>query len=299
MQKLHRVFITGLSRTSSVKAYLCVGSRLSSTASGSDLGVSNANVGQSDDDGYEQLMRELKDEARSSKRFVDGWAGRFKETCDLVKRAQEPGARGSRLKDLEKAEMCLLHKKNPEVYTVERLAKDYRVMRQRVLAILWLKELEDEAEKLGRPWEDCVEKLLDNHPEFYESRDREFHVASVSRKPDFKVMPEDWDGTPRDADEVHFEISQREDEIKYQKFVRKLELLKRKVAGEIFCHKYSRHRPAEGWKLTVEKLGKGGKMRFVSMPDGSTRRLNELEMMFQRLEAPRSRYATTSKDAIS
>ncbi|KAM2052957.1 hypothetical protein ACFX1T_002656 [Malus domestica] len=40
------------------------------------------------------------------------------------------------------------HKENPEVYTVERLAKDYRITRQRVHAILWLKELEEEEEKM-------------------------------------------------------------------------------------------------------------------------------------------------------
>ncbi|KAG0475278.1 hypothetical protein HPP92_014964 [Vanilla planifolia] len=43
--------------------------------------------------------------------------------------------------------MYKLHKENPEVYTIERLAKDYRIMRQRVHAILWLKEMEEEEEK--------------------------------------------------------------------------------------------------------------------------------------------------------
>ena len=59
--------------------------------------------------------------------------------------------------------MYRLHKQNPEVYTVEKLAKDYRVMRQRVHAILWLKELEEK--KLGRPLDDSVELLLDSFPE--------------------------------------------------------------------------------------------------------------------------------------
>lgn len=58
------------------------------------------------------------------------------------------------------------HKQNPEVYTVERLANEYRIMRQRVHAILWLKELEEEEEKkLGRPLDNSVELLLDTCPE--------------------------------------------------------------------------------------------------------------------------------------
>lgn len=92
------------------------------------------------------------------------------ETSVLLNQVQEPGARGSYLKDSEKAEMYRLHKKDPEVYTVEKLAKDYRIMRQRVHAILWLKELQEEEEKkLGHPLDDSVELLLDTFPESVQS----------------------------------------------------------------------------------------------------------------------------------
>jgi hypothetical protein len=111
-------------------------------------------------------VRELEVENRKSKAYVDGWGERMRETSVLLKQVREPGARGSYLKDSEKAEMYRLHKKDPEVYTVERLAKDYRIMRQRVHAILWLKELEEEEEKrLGHPLDDSVELLLDTCPE--------------------------------------------------------------------------------------------------------------------------------------
>ncbi|KAM1184770.1 hypothetical protein PS2_013845 [Malus domestica] len=142
----------------------------------------------------------------------------------------ELGARGSYLKDLEKAEMYKKHKEIPEVYTVERLAKDYRIMRQRVHAILWLKELEEEEEKkLGRPLDDSVELLLDTCPEFFNSHDREFHMVSLTYKPDFKVMPEGWDGTTGDLDEVHCEISKKENEMLYQEFVQRMNFNKMKV----------------------------------------------------------------------
>ncbi|EEF34629.1 protein GAMETE CELL DEFECTIVE 1, mitochondrial [Ricinus communis] len=241
-------------------------------------------------------MRELEAENKKAKAFVDGWGEKMREMSVLLKQVREPGARGSYLKDSEKAEMYRLHKENPEVYTVERLAKDYRIMRQRVHAILWLKELEEEEEKkLGHPLDDSVELLLDTCPEFFKSHDQEFHVASLPYKPDFKVMPEGWDGTIKDLDEVHYEISMKEDEMLYQEFVQKMNFNKMKMAGQVKCHKYSRRRSSEGWNFTVEKMGSrgkrggGGGWKFVSLPDGSSRPLNETEKMYVRRETPRRR----------
>ncbi|KAF2318275.1 hypothetical protein GH714_004274 [Hevea brasiliensis] len=241
-------------------------------------------------------IEELQAENRKGKAFVDGWGERLREISVLLKQVREPGARGSYLKDSEKAEMYRLHKENPEVYTVERLAKDYRIMRQRVHAILWLKQLEEEEEKkLGHPLDGSVELLLDTCPEFFNSHDREFHVASLPYKPDFKVMPEGWDGTIKDLDEVHYEISMKEDEMLYQEFVQKMNFNKMKMAGQVKCHKYSRRRPSEGWNFMVEKMGPrgkrggGGGWKFISLPDGSSRPLNETEKMYVRRETPRRR----------
>ncbi|CAI9103057.1 OLC1v1001485C1 [Oldenlandia corymbosa var. corymbosa] len=241
-------------------------------------------------------IKELEAANRKGKVFVDSWDDRMSEMSVLMKQVREPGARGSYLKDSEKAEMYKKHKEDPEVYTVEKLAKEYRIMRQRVHAILWLKELEEEEEKkLGRKLDDSVELLLDTFPEFFNSHDREFHVASLPYKPDFKVMPEGWDGTTRDPDEVHYEISMKEDEMLYQEFVQRMNFNKMKMNKEVKCHKYSRRRPSEGWNMTVEKLGArgkrgdGGGWKFVSKPDGSTRPLNEYEKMFVKRETPRRR----------
>ncbi|KAI3444754.1 hypothetical protein Pfo_001419 [Paulownia fortunei] len=243
-----------------------------------------------------EKVRELEAANRKGKAFVDGWDDRMNEMTVLMKQVREPGARGSYLKDSEKAEMYKKHKENPEVCTVERLAKEYRVMRQRVHAILWLKELEEEEEKkLGHPLDDSIELLLDTCPEFFISHDREFHVASLPYKPDFKVMPEGWDGTTRDPDEVHHEISMKEDEMLYQEFVQRMNFNKMKMAKKVKCHKYSRRRPSEGWNFMVEKLGprgkrgNGGGWKFISEADGSSRPLNEFEKMFVKRETPRRR----------
>ena len=114
----------------------------------------------------EDFFELVERDNRKNREFVDGWGSRMKETVELLKQVREPGARGSYLKDSEKSEMYRLHKENPDEYSVERLAKDYRIMRQRVHAILWLKEIEEEEEKkLGGPLDDSVEQLLDACPE--------------------------------------------------------------------------------------------------------------------------------------
>ena len=65
---------------------------------------------------------------------------------------------------------------------------------------------------------------------FFNSHDREFHVASLPYKPDFKVLPEGWDGTTRDPDEVHYEISMKEVEMLFQEFLHEFNFNKMKVS---------------------------------------------------------------------
>lgn len=67
------------------------------------------------------------------------------------------------------------------------------------------------------------------------------------------------------------------------------------VAGEVKCHKYSRRRPDNGWSYMVEKLGPqgkrgaGGGWKFISLPDGSSRPLNDMEKMYVKRETPKRR----------
>lgn len=72
--------------------------------------------------------------------------------------------------------------------------------------------------------------LLASSCRFFISHDREFHVASLPYKPDFKVMPEGWDGIVKDMDEVHYMISKKEDEMLYQEFLQRFEFNKKKVS---------------------------------------------------------------------
>lgn len=44
-------------------------------------------------------------------------------------------------------------------------------------------------------------------------------------------MPEGWDGITKDLDEVHYEISKKEDEMLYREFVEKMNFNKKKVSS--------------------------------------------------------------------
>ncbi|KAK8571671.1 hypothetical protein V6N12_027749 [Hibiscus sabdariffa] len=259
-------------------------------------GAAEQSAQASDLENVYDAVKQLNAENKKFKEYTDGWDQRVLETSVLLKQVLEPGSRGAYLKDSEKAEMYRLHKENPEVYTVEKLAKDYRVIRQRVEAILWLKKDEEEMEKRNAlPLDDSVELLLDTCSELLNAHDREFHVASLPYKPEYKVMPEGWDGTTKDPDEYHYEISKKEDDMLYEEFVQRFNFNKMKMAGQVKRHRYSRRRPTEGWNFTVEKMGAkgkrggGGGWKFVSLPDGSSRPLNEMEKMYVRRETPRRR----------
>lgn len=43
-------------------------------------------------------------------------------------------------------------------------------------------------------------------------------------------MPEGWDGTTKDLDEVHYQISRKEDDMLYEEFVQKMNFNKEKVS---------------------------------------------------------------------
>ncbi|XP_076959221.1 protein GAMETE CELL DEFECTIVE 1, mitochondrial-like [Bidens hawaiensis] len=274
-----------------------VGEKVTDTAGGvPGGGVRRKPLDLSHEDDLEKIRKQAAAASRRDGEFASKWKDRLRETTMLMKQVIEPGARGAYLKDSEKAEMYRLHKENPAVYTVEKLAKDYRIMRQRVHAILWLKEDEEKMEKkLGHSLDDSIEQLLDNFPEFFEWHDREFHVATLPYKPDFKVMPEGWDGTIKDPDEVLYEISMKESEIIYQEFLERFTFNKAKMNHEVKVHKYSRRRPSEGWEITVEKMGPrgkrgdGGGWKFKSLANGSTQPLNDHEKMFVKRETPRRR----------
>eukprot|EP00850_Spirogloea_muscicola_P012650 SM000082S22892 [mRNA] locus=s82:393706:399992:- [translate_table: standard] len=99
------------------------------------------------------------------------------------------------------------------------------------------------------------------------------------------------------------EASAKEEIMLVKHFEQRLSFNKKQMEGVILTKRESRRRPPEGWSYLVEELGRehrrglsGGK-KFVALPDGSQRDLNELEKMFVKRETviPRRRRLRTSQ----
>eukprot|EP00850_Spirogloea_muscicola_P022395 SM000291S10873 [mRNA] locus=s291:38922:44914:- [translate_table: standard] len=95
------------------------------------------------------------------------------------------------------------------------------------------------------------------------------------------------------------EASAKEEVMLVKHFEQRLSFNKKQMEGVILTKRESRRRPPEGWSYLVEELGRehrrglsGGK-KFVALPDGSQRDLNELEKMYVKRETiiPRRRRA--------
>ncbi|KAH8484529.1 hypothetical protein H0E87_028843 [Populus deltoides] len=247
----------GVALTNGIDTYQVIGSRFISVNSGgsdseddcdSAVGGSFGESGRESDDlgwdsasswstgltkdhfdgvaSIEDRIHELEAENKKSEAILKGRDRRIDELSVLMKQIREPGARGSYLKDSE------------------------NIMRQRVQAILWLKEIEEkEEEKRGHPLDVSTKLLLDNFPEGDKAKDfAESNSSGVKYsvqakvpatcvgkrgqllpcKPDFKVMPEGCCGTIKDLDGVHYEIS-KEDEMLYQEYVQKMNFNKMKI----------------------------------------------------------------------
>lgn len=209
-----------------------------------------------------------------------------------------PDTTACRLSDETKETIFKLHKESPGVWTVQKLAQEYRIRQQRVHAILWLKEVERdmEEENGGEPLDDSIQKTFD-----------EWHDATVVKavgERHIKMYPTPQPPELAEEEKLKqlFEESDKEEAWKVEEFVKRMTFNKKQYSSlrlqmdsVVKVNKLSRRRPAEGWSYLVEELGedakrgKRGGRRFVVQGDGSKRSLNDLEKEFLEREAPRPR----------
>ncbi|XP_002982107.2 uncharacterized protein LOC9635918 [Selaginella moellendorffii] len=196
----------------------------------------------------------------------------------------EPDYTACLLSDASKEKMYQMHKENPEVNSVDKLAAEYRIRKQRVHAILWLKELEKEEEaRLGHPLDDSVEKFYENmYGTVQKAQKGERHTT------DIEIGPDGWEG--KSQDQALREQSEKEERILVEEFERRMEFNKKQIYGFVKTHIMSRRRPIDGWSYMVEDLGleskrgRSGGIRSVTEPDGTRRTLNEEERMWTKRE---------------
>lgn len=236
-------------------------------------------------------------------------------------KAPDPWRNGL-LSDHAKNVMYDLHKRDPKQYSVEALAKAFKVRQQRIMAILALKELEaaspdaqdPEAEELrsmmeGAVW-GCIEATgsgerhvvtVPSYPAYAQADT----AAVMSRleaavgKPSSEITDEDL--TPEIAQQVlgvkphsvvEEELAAAEEANLVEEFKRALDFNMGKTGTDI-SRGNRRHaapkRPEEGWSLTVTPLGPDAAEPYIAQPDGSRRPLNPDEALLVERKTPRPR----------
>lgn len=202
-----------------------------------------------------------------------------------------PDEAAARLSDAAKEQMWQQHEAAPSVWTVARLAREYRVREQRVHAILWLKGDEKVQEKArGVPLDKNIEKEFERVYGAFPKGAGERHWRHDFER---REGESEEDAMRRLRDE-----SDREEVMKLDEFVTRFTFNTKQMAGEVKSSKMERRRPPEGWSYLVEELGsagvrgKGGGTKSVALPDGTRRRLTELEKDFLRRETRRPRRRT-------
>ncbi|GAQ83209.1 hypothetical protein KFL_001390270 [Klebsormidium nitens] len=195
------------------------------------------------------------------------------------------------------------YKEDPSEKTVAKLAADYKILKQRVQAILFLKEREEVWEK------EVLEKQDDETKEMFKEMDEVFDSEASERgggerlwlpmatrmKPKLVVENDEYeaDAVVSTSGMSWDKASERYEGIEYLEFLERLQFNRR--LGEVKAKAEDRKRPDEGWTFLIEELGKegkrgkGGGKRFVAKADGTRRPLNDLEKLMMKRETPKRR----------
>eukprot|EP00897_Mesotaenium_endlicherianum_P005551 jgi/Mesen1/5023/ME000025S04426 len=194
----------------------------------------------------------------------------------------------SRLSNATKENIWYMHTTDPRRYTVEKLARDYKIRQQRVHAIILLKEIEKKWEKEQRnPLDSEIEREVEKNQGTVMKAAGERHW-----KMNFETSQvEDEDASHRRLREE----SDKEELYKVQDFVLRISFNKKQMDDVLKVDKLERRRPPEGWSYVVEELGSegrrgfGGGKRVIAQPDGTHRALSELDKEFLRRETRKPR----------
>eukprot|EP00898_Chlorokybus_atmophyticus_P000248 jgi/Chlat1/1223/Chrsp115S00747 len=209
---------------------------------------------------------------------------------------------GPVLADHVKETMYKLHQQNPEAWTADLLAKQFKVRPERAAAILWLKQLEKEEEKqLGHSLDDTLVKL---HESMYgtcttgEEASEQHHVRLEPSSPVFNARSEkDFRRVEEDKarmEREHFEKEQREARLLAKEFTERVNKTKQETAG-LYKDKYGRRQPKQGWNFVVKEItepidNKGTPLpHTVRLNDGNERELSAVEYDFVKRKVPKPR----------
>ncbi|KAI4381351.1 hypothetical protein MLD38_007430 [Melastoma candidum] len=174
-----------------------------------------------------------------------------------------------------------------DLYSLERIKKDYRLRKQRIHAGLWVKEIERmEEAKLGGNGGvgsagNEIDRLLHSASDIFDSPNDDWDNTNILSSSEFKNKPDGWETTSKTQDDSVWEMTQREEDILLQEFDRRIAYSKFQIASFIKSHIFSRRRPIDGWKYMIEVVGpnaqkgKGSVSRLPGLADPATQPFKE------------------------
>ena len=235
-------------------------------------------------------------------REEDPWRGKLKyHVHDLSGGLAGAGAGNVLLSENAKAVMHELHRKDPAEWTAERLAKEYRVRPQRVLAILALRDLRARDATNGRPQHGEYEKAM--HAAWGKTNEKgpgEQHFKTIPSYPRFEPGEPGADAEEQAGgwDAVSKKASEEEERTQVREFRQNLDYNMARTGPEL--NRQSRvtrptPRPEGGWSYVVTYLGKEkGRTAAAFTPDGAERPLSESEQTLLNRRKVRPRRRTQS-----
>ena len=245
-------------------------------------------------------------EANEQMMEKDGWLYDMTEQGHTIH--NNPNIRNAHLSDRTKTKMYMMHLKDPVTWDVSRLAEQYKIRQQRVMAILALKKIQQQ--HLSDTKKTTYPHLEAAWEEIHGSEDRgtgEKHVRIVPELPRFQVVSAGT--TPEELDKILPKYqspeakAEKEEVILVKRFKDNLSYNMKETAPSLNRTGRIRRphkRPVGGWGLMVVPMVESNSKKtharakregwrveadepYVAYPDGTRREVNDDEkVMFQR-----------------
>ena len=235
----------------------------------------------------------------------DGWLFDMTEQGHTIH--NNPNIRNAHLSDRTKTKMYMMHRKDPKTWDVPRLAEQYKIRQQRVMAILALKKLQQTQLSEGKETFPHLEAAWE---EIHGSEDRgsgEKHFRIEPELPKFRVVHAN--ATPEELDMILPKYrspeakAEEEERVLVKRFKENLAYNMGEVAPSLNRRGRIRRphaRPVGGWGLMVVPMVDSNSKKtharakregwrveadapYVAYPDGTKREANADEkVMFAR-----------------
>jgi len=274
---------------------------LSTSADASTTATEGEGEGEGED-GPSAVNRKLTESARAVRKQSSAAIGQRRDTWGWLYDLTDSGetaerwvnGANARLSDRVKTAMYLMHKEDPETWTMSALATKYKIREQRVGAIVALKRSEERFVENNETLYHDLETLMEQSYGTVDVGTGERHVTDVPTTPMFQTVSEYERGRaarPKKFVEAS-ELARREEKVLVREFFERLRYNTLETGTNL--NRVSRRasaprRPEGGYALHVTPLGDTPFEPYIANKDGTQRALNDDEREYVRRRTPKPR----------